>query len=55
MVVWSTTTRFFALTNLWVTDGSPADNAGRADAVCCPVVLNRRRAIFRIVDFYHDH
>src|SRR5512132_4241095 len=26
----------FALTNLWVTDGSPADNAGHADAACRP-------------------
>ena len=43
----------FALTNLWVTDGSPADNAGRADAACRPVVLEPPPGgtIFRIVEF----
>jgi hypothetical protein len=46
----------FALTNLWVTDGSPADNAGRADAACRPVVLEPPPGgtIFRIVEFPPD-
>ena len=46
----------FALTNLWVTDGSPADNAGRADTACRPVVLEPPPGgtIFRIVEFPPD-
>ena len=42
-----------ALTNLWVTDGSPADNAGRADAARRPVVLEPPAGgtIFRIIEF----
>ena len=41
------------LTNLWVTDGSPADNAGRADAARRPVVLEPPAGgtIFRIIEF----
>jgi hypothetical protein len=46
----------FALTNLWVTDGSPADNAGYADAAARPVVLEPPLGgtIFRIVEFPPD-
>src|SRR5512132_1762576 len=46
----------FALTNLWVTDGSPADNVGHADAACRPVVLEPPPGgtIFRIVEFPPD-
>lgn len=43
----------FALTNLWVTDASPASNAGSADAAARPVVLEppANGTIFRIVEF----
>jgi mannose-6-phosphate isomerase-like protein (cupin superfamily) len=46
----------FALTNLWVTDGSPAGNAGYPDAACRPVVLEPPPGgtIFRIVEFPPD-
>ena len=46
----------FALTNLWITDGSPASNAGNADAAARPVVLEppRNGTIFRIVEFPPD-
>ena len=46
----------FALTNLWVTDGAPASNAGAADAAARPVVLEppRNGAIFRVVEFPPD-
>ncbi len=46
----------FALTNLWVTDGAPASNAGSADAADGPVVLEppRNGAIFRVVEFPPD-
>ena len=46
----------FALTNLWVTDGAPASNAGSADAADRPVVLEppRNGAIFRVVEFPPD-
>jgi len=46
----------FALTNLWVTDRSPADNAGHADAAGRPVVLEPPPGgtIFRIVEFPPD-
>src|SRR2546426_5145649 len=45
-----------ALINLWVTDDTPADNAGSADAAARPVVLEppARGTIFRIVDFPPD-
>jgi quercetin dioxygenase-like cupin family protein len=46
----------FGLTNLWVTDGAPASNAGSADAAARPVVLEppRNGAIFRVVEFPPD-
>jgi len=46
----------FALTNLWITDGAPASNAGSADAAARPVVLEppRNGTIFRIVEFPPD-
>jgi quercetin dioxygenase-like cupin family protein len=42
-----------SLTNLWVTEQAPADNAGGADAAARPVVLEPPPGgtIFRIVDF----
>jgi mannose-6-phosphate isomerase-like protein (cupin superfamily) len=45
-----------ALINLWVTDRSPASNAGPADAAARPVVLEppARGTIFRVVDFPPD-
>ena len=41
-----------ALTNLWVTDGSPADNSGSADAAARPVVLEppASGSSFRVVE-----
>jgi hypothetical protein len=46
----------FGLTNLWVTDGAPADNAGIGDAAARPVVLEPPAGgtIFRIVEFPPD-
>lgn len=46
----------FGLTNLWVTDASPADNAGNADAANRPVVLEPPPggSIFRVVEFPPD-
>ena len=46
----------FALTNLWVTDGSPAANADHGDPACRPVVLEPppEGTIFRIVEFPPD-
>jgi naringenin degradation protein FdeH len=46
----------FGLTNLWVTDGAPADNAGAADAAARPVVLEPPAggSIFRVVEFPPD-
>ena len=43
----------FALTNLWVTDRAPANNAGNADAAARPVVLEppANGSIFRVVEF----
>ena len=43
----------FGLTNLWVTDRSPASNAGSADAAARPVVLEppANGTIFRVVEF----
>ena len=43
----------FALTNLWVTEASPASNAGNADAAARPVVLEPPAGgtIFRVVEF----
>ena len=43
----------FALTNLWVTDATPASNAGTADAAARPVVLEppKNGTIFRVVEF----
>lgn len=45
-----------ALINLWVTDRSPASNAGAADAASRPVVLEPppQGTIFRVVDFPPD-
>jgi quercetin dioxygenase-like cupin family protein len=43
----------FGLTNLWVTDCSPASNAGNADAAARKVVLEppANGTIFRVVEF----
>ena len=43
----------FGLTNLWVTDATPARNEGRADAAARPVVLEPPAGgtIFRVVEF----
>ena len=45
-----------ALTDLWVTDGSPANNAGHADAADRPIVLEppKHGSILRIVEFPPD-
>lgn len=45
-----------ALTDLWETRSSPADNTGSADAAARPVVLEPPRSgtIFRIVEFPPD-
>ena len=45
-----------ALTDLWQTDGAPADNTGDADAADRPVVLEppANGTIFRIVEFPPD-
>ena len=45
-----------ALTDLWVTDGSPANNAGNADAADRPIVLEppKNGSILRIVEFPPD-
>ena len=45
-----------ALTDLWVTNGSPADNGGDADAADRPVILEppANGTIFRIVEFPPD-
>ncbi|HSF04703.1 MAG TPA: cupin domain-containing protein [Methylomirabilota bacterium] len=46
----------FGLTNLWVTDASPASNEGPADAAARPVVLEPPAggSIFRVVEFPPD-
>jgi hypothetical protein len=46
----------FGLTNLWVTDGSPARNEGHEDAAARPVVLEPPPGgtIFRVVEFPPD-
>ena len=46
----------FALTDLWVTHGAPASNAGSADAAARRVVLEppRNGTIFRVVEFPPD-
>lgn len=46
-----------ALTDLWQTNGAPADNAGNADAADRPVVLEppSNGTIFRIVEFPPDN
>ena len=46
----------FALTNLWVTDSAPANNAGSADAAARAVVLEppANGTIFRVVEFPPD-
>jgi len=46
----------FGLTNLWVTDETPAENAGSADAATRPVVLEppAHGSIFRVVEFPPD-
>jgi hypothetical protein len=46
----------FGLTNLWVTDTSPASNEGKADAAARPVVLEPPAggSIFRVVEFPPD-
>ncbi len=45
-----------ALTDLWVTNGAPADNTGSVDAADRPVVLEppANGTIFRIVEFPPD-
>ena len=45
-----------ALTDLWVTNGSPADNSGNADAADRPIVLEppKNGSILRIVEFPPD-
>ena len=45
-----------ALTDLWVTNGSPADNSGNADAADRPIVLEppANGSILRIVEFPPD-
>ena len=44
------------LTNLWITDGAPADSSGSPDAAARPVVLEPpgSGSIFRVVDFPPD-
>lgn len=46
----------YGLTNLWVTDSTPADNADPADAAARPVVLEppASGSIFRVVEFPPD-
>ena len=46
----------FGLTNLWVTDGAPADNSGTKDAADRNVVLEPPPSgtIFRVVEFPPD-
>jgi hypothetical protein len=46
----------FGLTNLWITNGAPAENAGTADAAAVPVVLEPppNGSIFRVVEFPPD-
>jgi len=46
----------FALTDLWVTHGSPADNSGTADAAKRTITLEPPRGgtIFRVVEFPPD-
>jgi len=43
----------FGMTNLWITDGSPARNEGNADAAARPIVLEPPAGgtIFRVVEF----
>ncbi len=45
-----------ALTDIWQTDGAPADNTGNADATDRPVVLepSANGTIFRVVEFPPD-
>ena len=45
-----------ALTDLWQTNGAPADNSGNADAADRPVVLEppANGTIFRLVEFPPD-
>jgi mannose-6-phosphate isomerase-like protein (cupin superfamily) len=46
----------FGMTNLWVTDAAPADNAGTRDGAARPVVLEPPASgtIFRVVEFPPD-
>jgi mannose-6-phosphate isomerase-like protein (cupin superfamily) len=46
----------FGMTNLWVTDGTPADNTGSRDGAARPVVLEPPAGgtIFRVVEFPPD-
>jgi hypothetical protein len=46
----------FGMTNLWVTDGAPADNTGSRDGAGRPVVLEPPAGgtIFRVVEFPPD-
>lgn len=46
----------FGLTNLWITNSSPADNSGNNDAAACRVVLEppANGSIFRVVEFPPD-
>jgi quercetin dioxygenase-like cupin family protein len=47
----------FGLTNLWITNGAPADNAGTQDAAAAKVVLEPPPSgtIFRVVEFPPDN
>ena len=46
----------FGMTNLWITDGTPADNAGTRDAASRPIALKPppNGSIFRVVEFPPD-
>ena len=46
----------FGLTNLWVTNATPADNSTAGDAADCKVVLTppKNGSIFRVVEFPPD-
>jgi hypothetical protein len=48
--------RAVTLTNLWVTDATPADNRGDADGAARPIVLEPPAGgtIFRVVEFEPD-
>jgi hypothetical protein len=46
----------FGMTNLWITDRTPADNSGARDAAARPIVLEppASGSIFRVVEFPPD-